>query len=329
VSVLIHTDTEQVVRLKYRKVGADNWKKVHDTADTMHSFRITDLKEGTAYEYYFQNNDSERITQTYTFHTKRSVTNDAPLRVAVFGDSGVYNEDQFRVGAQITWWNPEVLLHTGDIAYDAGTEEQYAQTFFNAYVPLLAQVPFYGSIGNHDEATDAAGPYKKFLECPTAYSDSEDYYAFDYGPAHFVSLNSNNDYSEGSEMYNWLVNDLAQTDKRWKIVYFHHPLYSSGYHGSTAGMADILGPVFEDNGVQLVLNGHDHDYERNQKVHGVLYIVTGGGGGSLYEHGFDNVYSSIFESRFHFVGLQISKNALTGQAIDENGYIFDDFVLTQ
>lgn len=329
VSILIHTDMSAPVKLRYRKVGKTDWNNVVDTASNQHSFRIKNLKEDTEYEYYFKNADGERITMTYTFRTKRDVTEDEPLRVAVFGDSGAFTTDQMRVATQMQWWKPELLVHTGDIAYESGTTDDFVLTFFKPYQPLIAEVPFYGSIGNHDYTTDQAGPYKELFETPTTYSDSEDYYAFDYDSTHFVSLNSNLDYSEGSEMYSWLVNDLADTNKPWKIVFFHHPVYSSGEHGSTTGMAEVLGPVFEQYDVDLVLNGHDHNYERNTKVNGVMYVVTGGGGRSLYDAVNENPQSKIFISEYHFLGLMITDTTLTAQAIDKRGYKFDTFELTQ
>lgn len=327
VTILLRTDSAVTVKLKYRKVGAENWKKVHDDETDQHRFRLTDLKKGTSYEYYIQDSNNSRLTPTYTFTTKRSVTEDAPLRIAVFGDSGVLGTDQFRVAGQMQSWRPDLFLHTGDIAYNSGTEEEYRTKVFDVYQSLFAEIPFYGSIGNHDYTTEQAGPYKELFEYPTAYSTSEDYYAFDYGPAHIVSLNTSLDYSEGSEQYNWLVSDLQASDKDWKIVYFHFPMYSAGEHGTTVGMADILGPVFEQYGVDLVLNGHDHDYERNNVVNGVLYVVTGGGGATLYEELRENPESVLFRSQYHFVGLTITKTAVIGKAIDERGYVFDEFSL--
>lgn len=329
ISVLLRTDSAISVRLKYRKVGASSWTVKTDSSTTEHAFRIKNLSADSTYQYYFQDSDKNRLTSTYTFATKHTVNSDEPLRIAVFGDSGAFSTDQFRVATQMQWWNPDILMHTGDIAYEEGTLDEFEHTFFTPYQPLLAQVPFYGTVGNHDYATENGGPYKDVFETPTKYSDTEDYYAFDYGPAHIISLNTNIDYTEGSAQYEWLTNDLAHTDKQWKIVFFHYPVWSSGRHGSTAGLADALSPVFEHYGVQLVLNGHDHDYEHNYTVNGVLYIVTGGGGASLYTQEHENAHSYLFESTYHFLGLEITKKHIKGKAIDENGYQFDDFELTK
>ncbi|HBY73452.1 MAG TPA: serine/threonine protein phosphatase, partial [Candidatus Kerfeldbacteria bacterium] len=265
-------------------------------------------------------------TQIHTFTTQKDITNDNPLRVAVFGDSGVGTTTQYEVASEVTSWKPELILHTGDIAYSSGTEQEFIDYVFTAYSNLFSEIPFYGSIGNHDYTTEEAEPYKDLFETP-ANGDDEDYYSFNYDNIHFVSLNSNLDYSVDSEMYNWLEADLADTNKKWIIVFFHHPPYSSGDHGSTTDMQDTIVPLFEEHNVDLVLNGHDHNYERFDKINGVQYIVTGGGGNSLYEMGTELDESALFLSENHFVGLTISNASIELEAIDEDGFMFDSLTL--
>lgn len=327
VTILARTDAAQTVTLYYHKVGAANWKsQTEDNASTEHRYRLTSLKRGQEYEYYLENSSGEALTQIHTFRTQKDITNDDPLRVAVFGDSGVATTTQYEVGSEMAAWQPELLLHTGDIVYDSGTEQEYIDKMFTVYSSLLSEIPFYGSIGNHDYTTELAGPYKDLFETPTN-GDDEDYYSFNYDNIHFVSLNSNLDYSIGSEMYDWLDTDLAATNKKWVIVYFHHPPYSSGSHGSTIDMQTSIVPLFEEYDVDLVLNGHDHSYERFDKINGVQYIVTGGGGNSLYEMGTELDASALFFSENHFVGLTISADTLALEAIDEDGFVFDTMTL--
>ncbi|EKD78213.1 MAG: Metallophosphoesterase/PKD protein [uncultured bacterium] len=327
VTILARTDEAQTVTLYYHKVGAANWKsKTEDDADTEHRYRLTSLKRGYEYEYYLENSSGEALTQIHTFTTQKDITNDNPLRVAVFGDSGVGTTTQYEVASEVTSWKPELILHTGDIAYSSGTEQEFIDYVFTAYSNLFSEIPFYGSIGNHDYTTEEAEPYKDLFETP-ANGDDEDYYSFNYDNIHFVSLNSNLDYSVDSEMYNWLEADLADTNKKWIIVFFHHPPYSSGDHGSTTDMQDTIVPLFEEHNVDLVLNGHDHNYERFDKINGVQYIVTGGGGNSLYEMGTELDESALFLSENHFVGLTISNASIELEAIDEDGFMFDSLTL--
>ena len=110
-------------------------------------------------------------------------------------------------------------------------------------------------------------------------------------------------------------------------MFFHQPPYSSGAHGSTTDMQTTLVPLFEQYDVDLVLNGHDHNYERFDKINGVQYIVTGGGGNSLYPIGTELSESAYFLSENHFVGLTISNDELQIEAIDEDGFVFDAVTL--
>lgn len=327
-SILLRTEGSESVSLFYHKVGAESWHESADSADTIHRFRLTRLKAGNEYEYYFTAN-SERITQTYTFTTKRDLSGDDPLRVAVVGDFGGFTTDELRVVTQIMFWNPDILLTTGDNAYETGTLDEFQVNVFKPYQAIFPEVPVYPSMGNHDYTTDAGAPYKSIFELPQGNSGNEDYYSFNYDYVHFVVINSNLDYSVGSEQYTWLEDDLANADEQWKIVYFHHPVFSSGEHGSTAGMDTVLAPLFSTYDVDLVLNGHDHDYERMSKVDGVLYVVTGGGGKSLYDEVLVNPYSKFFLSEYHFVGLIINYHELKLKAIDKRGYVFDDKTFTK
>jgi predicted MPP superfamily phosphohydrolase len=328
ITILTRSDETQTITLQYRKVGAVNWKtKTEDDAATDHRYRLAGLKRGTTYEYYLENSTGEALTQTYTFSTQKNITAEDPLRVAVFGDSGVASTTQYEVAAEMASWEPELLLHTGDIAYSSGTEQEFIDKVFTVYSHLFSEIPFYASIGNHDYITESAGPYKDLFETPTN-SGNEDYYSFNYDNIHFISLNSNLDYSVDSTMYAWLANDLAATNKKWVIVFFHHPPYSSGAgHGSTTDMQTTIVPLFETYQVDLVLNGHDHDYERFEKMTGVQYIVTGGGGNGLYELGTELEESAVFLSENHFVGLTIGPNELQLEAIDEDGFVFDSTTL--
>ncbi len=324
-TIFIRTDEAQVLTLNYRKVGADTWKTIEDnSAKTVHRFRLATLKQGREYEYFIANADGDHLTLTYTFQTEKDVTTDDPLRVAVVGDFGAFTTDELRVVTQMMWWKPDIILTTGDNAYESGTLDEYTNNVFKPYQPLLAEVPMYASMGNHDYTTEEGDPMKEVFEMPTGNSGTEDYYSFNYDNIHFVAVNSNLDYTVGSDQYTWLQEDLETADQRWKIVYFHHPVYSSGDHGSTSGMDSILAPLFSANDVDLVLNGHDHDYERNQKVSGVLYVVTGGGGRSLYSESNENPYSKVFLAEYHFVGLIIQTDELKLKAIDKRGYAFDE-----
>ncbi len=326
-TVLIRTDESETLACFYRKVGAQKWKSLTDSAaSTTHRYRLTQLKKGISYEYYIGTADN-RLTQTYTFHTKHTVTANDPLSVAVVGDFGELTANQLSVVTQMMAWQPDMLLTTGDNAYDSGTLDEFRVNLFNPYQPLLAELSVYPSLGNHDIETENGTPYISLFELPVKRSGTERYYSFKYDVARFIALDSNSDYVPGSAQYTWLENELAETDEQWTVVYFHHPPFSSGEHGSTSDMQDSLVPLFEEYDVDLVLSGHDHNYERNVKINDVVYVVTGGGGKSLREQENENPYSAVFQSDYHFVGLVMTGKELKLKAIDTRGFVFDSITL--
>ena len=130
---------------------------------------------------------------------------------------------------------------------------------------------------------------------------------------------------------NWLKNDLAATDKPWKFVFYHQAIYSSGPHGYESwakAKRELLAPIFEQNHVDVVFNGHDHDYERTRPITGVLYIVSGGGGASLYPV-VPQSFSAYAESTYHTVLATVDSCTLKLQAIKPDGTVFDSTRLTK
>ncbi len=332
ITILAQTESATSLTLYYKRTDKSTWKSVNSNDNTTHRFRLSNLKKGHTYQYYLEDNE-QRLTTEYEFDTEKNVKNSNELRMVVVGDSGTASVNQYAVLAQMLRWKPELLLHTGDIAYNSGTTEEFITNHFVPYQALLAEVPMYGSIGNHDYSTENAAPYESLFELPKKASGTEQYYSFNYDDIHIVSLNTNLPYTEGSEMYTWLEDDLADAQgKRWTIVFFHQPPYSSGDHGSTVDMQTTIVPLFEQYGVDVVFNGHDHNYERNAVVNGVRYIVTGGGGSeNLYEQSnIDlNPYSEYFNAIYHFLGVTISNDSIKIRAINSQGEIFDTVTVTQ
>jgi hypothetical protein len=210
---------------------------------------------------------------------------DLPLRIWVLGDSGTANADAEAVRDAYDAYAParletDVWLMLGDNAYNDGTLAEYQAAVFDFYPEWLRQVPLWPVLGNHEAYTsrsaDQSGPYFDLFTLPTAGecggvpSGTEAYYSFDHGPVHFVVLDSaDSDRSSGGAMATWAKADLAAVDQAtWVIVAFHHPPYSKGSHNSDTEsymvqMRENLLPVLEAGGVDLVLTGHSHSYERS------------------------------------------------------------------
>ncbi|HEB61383.1 MAG TPA: metallophosphoesterase family protein [Phycisphaeraceae bacterium] len=210
-----------------------------------------------------------------------------PIRVWVLGDSGSANSNAAAVrDAYINYCNgckTDIWLMLGDNAYTDGTDFEYQAAVFDMYPTFLRSTVLWLTLGNHDahsaDSPSESGPYYDIFTLPRngeaggLASGTEAYYSFDYGNVHFVCLDSQDtDRSPGGAMLTWLENDLASTMQDWIIAYWHHPPYTKGSHDSD-NAADSGGrmrdmrvfalPILESHGVDLVMTGHSHSYERS------------------------------------------------------------------
>lgn len=260
----------------------------------------------------------------------------------VFGDSGTGSAEQKQLAQQMKIAAPDAVLHTGDVVYPSGSRENYQEKFFDIYQNSFSKNVFYPSPGNHDYQADQLAAYLTTFSLPEMAmleTDNERYYSFDLGTAHFIALDTNTPLiqvtSERSDdMLDWLRTDLEKNkNASWKIVYFHHPPFTSGIqHGEDLRVQKTIVPILEDFDVDVVFSGHEHHYERTCQLkngicgeQGTTYIITGGGGASLYGFGDLQNYSRVAKSEYHFVvgnisecALELKAISLTGQEIDQH-----------
>ncbi len=280
-----------------------------------------------------------------TFRTA-PLTGSGTVTFVAFGDSGTGSTEQRQLASRIGADTFDLALHAGDVVYGTSTGiggasyPQYDNWFFNVYATWLRSHPVFPSIGNHDNEIAAARAYRDVFVLPdngasAAYPDhAERYYSFDYGPIHFVVLDTETaflDTTRRQAQLDWLRADLSSTAQVWKVGLFHRPPYSSGTeHGSDLTVRAAFAPIFEQYGVQLVLNGHDHDYERSKPWRqytsdgqAVTYVVTGGGGGPLYTVG-TNAWTAFAQSAYHYVRVTAGTGCtLTVSAIKIDGTTMD------
>jgi tetratricopeptide (TPR) repeat protein len=252
---------------------------------TEHEVVLTGLAANTRY-YYTIGSTTETAMggPTLTFKTHPEPGTPLPVRIWVLGDSGLQSTGQNQVRDAFVAWrgsrDPDVWLMLGDNAYNSGLDAEFQSGLFTPYTSLLRKWPLWLTRGNHDVTrTGANNDYYEFFTLPTAgqaggvASGTEAYYSFDWGQVHFVCLDSEgSDRSVGSPMLLWLTADLAANTKPWTIAYFHHPPYTKGSHDSddvfdSAGrmrdMRENALPILEAAGVDLVLTGHSHSWERS------------------------------------------------------------------
>ncbi|MFY9344770.1 MAG: metallophosphoesterase family protein, partial [Planctomycetota bacterium] len=210
-----------------------------------------------------------------------------PLRAWVLGDAGFGWLPQYAVRELYSLFaagqRADAILMLGDNAYWGGTDREYQVGLFDVYGELLRDTFTWSTLGNHDAYSAATatgtGPYYDIFTLPRSGeagglpSGTEAYYSFDRGHVHFVCLDSmDSDRSAAGAMMTWLQADLANTAARWIVAFFHHPPYSAGSHrsddpldsgGRLFDMRQIALPILEAGGVDLVLSGHSHSYERS------------------------------------------------------------------
>jgi hypothetical protein len=233
-----------------------------------------------------------------------------PMRIWVTGDSGtanfrstaVRNAYLNEVGAAET----DLWLLLGDNAYGEGTDDQFQVALFNIFAAILRNTPAWATIGNHEAHTASSinqtGAHFDNFTLPTQAesggvpSGTEAYYSFDYANIHFICLDSQgSDRTVEGPMLTWLEADLADTQQEWIIAFWHHPPYSHGSHdsdvdGQLIDMRTNAVPILEAGGVDLVMAGHSHDYERSMLIDGHYgfswelhpsMVVDGGSGDPL------------------------------------------------
>lgn len=312
----------------------------------VHIAQLQDLVPGTRYEYTIET-AGEELTSGHglSFRTDGG-PGESELSILVFGDSGDRANSQ-QLGIRNAMLNRgfDIALHTGDIAYTDGTYQQLEDYFFAVYEEIASRVPFYPSLGNHGYQTLDAQPYLDAFRLPenaTLAEPLERYYSFDFGPAHFVALDTEiwagfrGSASAVDEMAAWLEEDLASTMQDWTVVYFHRPAYSSSNIPVALDLQRIM-PVLEQAGVDIIFTGHDHLYARTLPIkegapavigEGGIVRVTTGGGGSGKHFCEPRSYTAICLREYHFLDVDIVDACrLTFDVVGFSRSIHDHFEL--
>jgi len=298
---------------------------VIDTAKTTaHSLTLTGLTPSTLYHYRVISSDT---TADYTFTT--AVLPDEPFVFVAYGDTRTNHTAHVSVIQRMLEHKPRFVINTGDLV-ESSTESNWDSYFADiCKTTTLGQTtPIYSALGNHEGNSPL---YYEYLYLPhNNPANTEAYYSFDYGSVHFICLDTEIPYNVGSQQYAWLVSDLqSAAQAKFKFVFLHRPPYSSSQHGSDLNVRNTLSSVFESGKVDIVFCGHDHVYERTQKINSVTYIVTGGGGAPLYGFNATNSWTAYKESAYHFCKVLVDSNTCRMWMIRQDGAVKDSFTITK
>lgn len=249
------------------------------TSTTEHIVNVTGLQPLTRYYYEVGTGTAFFVGDANDFFETAPVAGTIlPIRLWVIGDSGTANASAAAVrDAYINFAgtrHTDIWLMLGDNAYNSGTDTEYQNAVFNFYPTLLQNTTLWSTRGNHESDAGGATYYNIFTlprngEAGGVASGTEAYYSFEYGNVHFICLDAfGSSRSATSPMATWLRNDLAAVTQDWVIAFWHHPPYTKGSHNSDTEielieMRQNMLPILEDGGVDLVLCGHSHCYERS------------------------------------------------------------------
>lgn len=248
--------------------------------------------------------------------------NDLLLRFVAVADTGAGDRNQYDVAKAMEQYrakNPySLVVLAGDNIYTNGEMEKVNTVFAEPYAKLLKQgVKFRACLGNHDIRTENGDLQVKY---PDFNMDGR-YYTFQENGVQFFVLDTNTNVDWKPQLA-WLEQELSQSKAPWKIVYGHHPIYSSGVYGTDQNLVAKLSPLFQKHKVQLYINGHEHSYERTKPIDGTSYLITGIGGAHLRRVG-RSEWTGYSVTRFGFSAVEVYPDRIQIEGIGTDGLVFD------
>lgn len=285
------------------------------------------------------NQVSTKVYRGFAFSNESDNRNESFNFVAA-GDFGCNSNTKSTVENMIKS-NPELVLPLGDLSY-----QKSANCWFDAMAPLKGKIMI--TLGYHD-VNDGEAKLGQYFN---SFEINKPYYSFDYRKTHFIVMASESQYQIGSDQYNFVKQDLEKTSNRtdidWIIVTSYNPFYSSpSKHTGEKGLRSLYHPLFEKHGVDLVLHGHNHNYQRtypisynpkdgsepnvkynfttgyNDRIGGTVFATVGTGGESFYPLLGKSYYVATQLDRFGYLNVQIDNGnphtSLTGTFLDNIG----------
>jgi len=320
-SIVIVWETDRPLpgEVIYGRSGTYDQRALSSSSGLRHEVTLAGLEPGTEYSYWVASSGYP-LAEPGSFRTAPTAA-DPSFTFVTYGDSRSGHATHRLIADRILALKPDFALHTGDlVAY--GSQVAEWDRFFDIESALLASVPLFPSPGNHEQ--NDARYFEAFV-----LPGNERWYAFDWGNARIISLQIDAimPFGKQSEQVQWLETTLAANTQPWLIVCFHIPPYDALPEDSMGDAVRInLVPLFEQYGVDLVLSGHNHNYQRSI-VNGIPYIVTGGAGAELYFIEGPDPDTEAYYNGHHLVYFTVEGETLTGRAITADGTTVDTFTL--
>jgi hypothetical protein len=322
--VAFETDVETHAAVE---VGANRTS----THGRRHEARIAGLQPGVRYKYRLIVDDVESGGGEVL--TAPPVDSDRPFTFLVYGDTREGGEDEKKIALAMLAEGADFALHTGDICR-TGADEPSWMNFFKNEAPLIASLPVYPAVGNHEIYKDETGEhFKRFFVLPDE-GRTRHYYRMRWGRAvELVALDGNGSFDEQTR---WLREGLRKAEMdgvKHVFIYLHQPPFSTGGHCGAAVQEQDWVELFEKHHiVRAVFGGHDHCYERLER-NGVRYFVAGGGGTRVYPEAtacpsFDYAARKIYAAQHHYIRVKVKGDEIDITAIPLEGAPIDSVHFT-
>ncbi|HYE33450.1 MAG TPA: metallophosphoesterase [Methylomirabilota bacterium] len=309
-------------------------------ATNKHVVTVTNLIPDQQYSYQVTIEAGGRTALSPPAHFK-TLSMRGAARFYLLGDSGSGSAEQVAIAQQMRKVPGDFVVLLGDVVYPSFVPQLEDLRLFSVYADQMRTTPFFLAAGNHDGYAHRPFFFDAFYLPTNNMTGGEEFYSFDHGAGHFIVLDTDLQvaarYDGDSPQYKWLEADLAATRQPWKMIFFHHIIRSSAYHNyddynrngihDSAELQFSIGTLAEKYGVQLIVTGHDHIYERLKPRGGTTTIVSGGGGEDTYWLNILHPESARFMPAFHYLKVELDEQRLHVQALGADNAPLDELHL--
>lgn len=288
--------------------------------DDRYSVRLAGLPRGERIKYEVKIDD--RLVGSGSFRVGPAAE-EKSARFAVFGDTRTNHMVHRSVVEAVAKENIDLYLHTGDMVERGGRPDHW-ETFFQIERPLMAKAPILPAIGNHDLGNRGYYSGHFFLD---KWAKDSSYYVTDWGNVRFISLDVTVTCyrCRQREFVVSALEEGAALDKTM-VLFLHNPPYSSGAHGSDIQLRSVIAPLAKEYGVELVVTGHDHNYERTKSIDGTTYIVSGSAGAPVRPIDPQD-FTASSRTEPHYVLVDVDGDRLALRAVNLRGEVFDSALI--
>ncbi|WP_404459838.1 phosphodiester glycosidase family protein [Sutcliffiella horikoshii] len=327
--------------------GESNPHPMNEGELQVHSVTAKGLKPGTLYAYRVGDGTEEGWSETATISLPAPGKGSDDFNFILMGDiQAAPNQSETGFGpftdvykkAKADFPDASFMMQVGDLIDDGNLYNHWSEFFKSMEDPSLsASTPIVTAVGNHENIGNGVDTFKQFFRMPQ--NGPEEFkgtvYSFDYGDAHIAVLNTETDKDGLIKQTEWLKEDMADTEKKWKIVMYHRSPYFSNPQSGSGNVQEVFPKAFDEIGVDLAISGHDHAYVRTQPMKngeanddGTTYVIAGSAGGKFYAAVPQPYMDVIFEEKTQvYSNISVTQNGITITAKTRDGRTIDEHMI--